>query len=166
MGPPGSGKTSVGKVLARSTGLPWRDTDEDIAERAGKTIPDIFLEDGEDAFRDLEEQAVAAALGEHDGILSLGGGAILRDATQDRLKAAAAAGTRIVFLDVSLKAASPRVGLNKSRPLLLGNPRQQWLALMDARRPIYEALATESVTTDNLTPEQVAEMIEQTEAPA
>ncbi|WP_061962158.1 shikimate kinase [Demequina flava] len=163
MGPPGSGKTSVGRVLARSTGLSWRDTDEDIAQRAGKSIPDVFLDDGEAVFRDLEEQAVADALATHDGILSLGGGAILREATQERMRQAAGEGTHVVFLDVSLKAASPRVGLNKSRPLLVGNPRQQWLALMDARRPIYEELATDRVDTDNLSPEQVAEMIEKLE---
>ncbi|MFV0285441.1 MAG: shikimate kinase, partial [Demequina sp.] len=125
MGPPGSGKSSVGRALAASTGLDWRDTDEDVSAGAGKSIADIFLADGEDAFRDLEEAAVADAVATHAGVLSLGGGAILRPATQALLERAAGAGAAIVFLDVSLKAASPRVGLNKSRPLLLGNPRQQ-----------------------------------------
>ncbi len=161
IGPPGSGKSSVGRALGRTLGLAWRDTDEDIAERAGKSIPDIFLTDGEDAFRALEEAAVADALAGHEGVLSLGGGAILRKVTQERIHAAASAGSRVVFLDVSLKAASPRVGLNKSRPLLMGNPRQQWLSLMDARRPIYEALATETILTDDLTAAQVAQVIEQ-----
>ncbi|WP_062073086.1 shikimate kinase [Demequina sediminicola] len=163
MGPPGSGKTTVGTTLARSLGVAWRDTDADIAASAGKSIPDIFLEDGEAIFRDLEEKAVAAAVESHDGVLSLGGGAILREANQRVLKGAAEGGSRIVFLDVSLKAATPRVGLNKSRPLLLGNPRQQWLSLMQARRPLYEGLATDRIDTDELTPEQVAEMIEKLE---
>ncbi|GMA33802.1 shikimate kinase [Demequina litorisediminis] len=161
MGPPGSGKSSVGRALAASTGLDWRDTDEDVSAGAGKSIADIFLADGEDAFRDLEEAAVADAVATHAGVLSLGGGAILRPATQALLEQAAGAGAAIVFLDVSLKAASPRVGLNKSRPLLLGNPRQQWLTLMEARRPVYERLATQTVVTDDLTPTQVAAVIEQ-----
>ncbi|WP_084101415.1 shikimate kinase [Demequina sp. NBRC 110051] len=161
IGPPGSGKSSVGRALGRSLGVPWRDTDEDIAARAGKSIPDIFLDDGEGAFRELEETAVADALASHEGVLSLGGGAILREATQERVRAAARAGSKVVFLDVSLRAASPRVGLNKSRPLLMGNPRQQWLSLMEARRPIYEALATETILTDDLTAAQVAQVIEQ-----
>ncbi|MFV0286605.1 MAG: shikimate kinase [Demequina sp.] len=147
--------------MAASTGLDWRDTDEDVSAGAGKSIADIFLADGEDAFRDLEEAAVADAVATHAGVLSLGGGAILRPATQALLEQAAGAGAAIVFLDVSLKAASPRVGLNKSRPLLLGNPRQQWLTLMEARRPVYERLATQTVVTDDLTPTQVAAVIEQ-----
>ncbi|WP_084078246.1 shikimate kinase [Demequina sp. NBRC 110057] len=163
IGPPGSGKSSVGRALATATGLAWRDTDEDVAATAGKSIADIFLSDGEETFRDLEQAAVADALAHHDGVLSLGGGAILREATQQKLRAAVDGGTRVVFLDVSLKAASPRVGLNKSRPLLLGNPRQQWLTLMEARRPVYEALATQTVLTDDLTPRQVAAVIEQGE---
>lgn len=161
IGPPGSGKSSVGRALGRSLAIAWRDTDEDVATRAGKSIPDIFLDDGEGVFRDLEEAAVLDALATHEGVLSLGGGAILRQATQERLRAAVSHGSRVVFLDVSLKAASPRVGLNKSRPLLVGNPRQQWLSLMDARRPIYQDLATETVLTDDLSATQVAEVIEQ-----
>lgn len=161
IGPPGSGKSSVGRALGRSLAIAWRDTDEDVATRAGKSIPDIFLDDGEGVFRDLEEAAVLDALATHEGVLSLGGGAILRQATQERLRAAVSHGSRVVFLDVSLKAASPRVGLNKSRPLLVGNPRQQWLSLMEARRPIYQDLATETVLTDDLSATQVAEVIEQ-----
>ncbi len=159
IGPPGSGKSSAGKRLARMLSIEWRDTDKDIADAAAKSIPDIFIEDGEAHFRELEAQAVATALVDHSGVLSLGGGAILNEDTQQALEAYAEGGGMVVFLDVSLNKAAPRVGLNKSRPLLMGNPRQQWHALMDARRPIYTRLATDVVDTDDLTPDQVANAI-------
>lgn len=159
IGPPGSGKSSVGKRLARLMSCEWRDTDQDIADTAGKSIPDIFIEDGEPHFRELERQAVASALTEHDGVLSLGGGAVLDQETQELIEEYGAHGGMVVFLDVSLNKAAPRVGLNRSRPLLLGNPRQQWHALMEARRPIYIRLATDIVDTDDLTPDQVAHAI-------
>jgi shikimate kinase len=159
VGPPGAGKTSVGRELGRLLGLAVRDTDADVEARAGKSIGDVFVEDGEPAFRAMEREAVAAALAEHDGVLALGGGAVLDAATQDALAAYRASGGTVVFLDVSLAAAAPRVGLNRSRPLLLGNPRAQWKALMEARRPVYEAVATLRVDTDELTPAQVAERV-------
>lgn len=163
IGPPGSGKSSVGKRLSKSLTSPWRDTDQDIADTAGKPIPEIFLDDGEAHFRQLEAQAVATALAEHDGILSLGGGAILNADTQGLLESYANDGGMVVFLDVSLNKAAPRVGLNRSRPLLMSNPRQQWHALMEARRPIYTRLATHTVDTDDLNPDQVAKAIEKLE---
>lgn len=159
IGPPGSGKSSVGKRVARLLSIAWRDTDVDVAERAGKSIPDVFFDDGEAAFRALEKSAVATALAEHDGVLSLGGGAILDPDTQALLERSAGDGAQVVFLDVSLAKAAPRVGLNRARPLLASNPRQQWKALMDARRPIYERLATSTVLTDDLNPDQVAHAI-------
>lgn len=161
VGPPGSGKSTVGGTLAARRGVAFRDTDHDVEATAGKPISDIFVDDGEPTFRALERDAVAAALGAHDGVLSLGGGAVLDPATQERLAAYAAAGGAVVFLDVSLAHAAPRVGLNRSRPLLLGNPRAQWQALMEARRPVYERVSTVRVLTDDLTPEQVADRIEQ-----
>ena len=160
IGPPGSGKSTVARALARLWDVERRDTDADVETAAGKSISDIFLEDGEAAFRGLERTAVAAALAAHHGVLSLGGGAILDGATQDLISAYAAAGGVVVFLDVSLTAAAPRVGLNASRPLLVGNPRRQWLELMEARRPIYERLATLTVVTDARTPAQVASRID------
>src|SRR5690554_2912289 len=163
IGPPGSGKSSAGRLLSKSLGAPWRDTDQDIADSAGKSIPDIFVEEGEAHFRQLEAAAVATALAEHDGILSLGGGAILDTDTQGRIEQYANDGGMVVFLDVSLNKASPRVGLNRSRPLLMSNPRQQWHALMEARRPIYTRLATHTVDTDDLNPDQVAKAIEKLE---
>lgn len=159
MGPPGAGKTSVGAELALLLGVPLRDTDADVEQVAGKRVADIFVESGEEAFRALEVEAVALALGEHDGVLSLGGGAPLASASQEALMDYVARGGTVVFLDVSLTAVVPRVGLNATRPLLLGNPRQQWLQLMSARRPIYERLATVTVQTDDRTPRDIASEI-------
>jgi shikimate kinase len=159
MGPPGAGKSSVGRALASLLGERLRDTDEDIQASEGVSVAEIFVDKGERHFRELEVAAVAQALEEHAGVLSLGGGAPLAPDTQAALKAYAAAGGVTVFLDVSLTAVVPRVGLNATRPLLLGNPRQQWMALMAARRPIYEALATMTVLTDERTPSDVAQEI-------
>mgnify|MGYP000235471720 CR=1 FL=1 len=159
IGPPGSGKSAVGKRVARRLDVEWRDTDDDVAATAGKSIPDIFVEDGEPRFRELERDAVATALAEHEGVLSLGGGAVLDTTTDALLTRYGAEGGSVVFLDVSLARAAPRVGLNRSRPLLVGNPRQQWKALMDARRPVYERLATMVVDTDDITPDEAARRI-------
>jgi shikimate kinase len=160
VGPPGSGKTTVAYALAERWQLSVRDTDGDVEVIAGKPISDIFFDDGEPAFRELERAAVARALREHDGVLALGGGAVLDPRTQDALAGYRSTGGVVVFLDVSLAQAAPRVGFNQSRPLLLGNPRAQWQALMTERRPVYEAVATVRVSTDNLTPSAVAERIE------
>jgi shikimate kinase len=159
IGPPGAGKSSVARVLARRLGLAVRDTDADVETATGRTIGDIFVTDGEPAFRALERSAVAEALAGHDGVLALGGGSVLDPATEQALEAYRAAGGVVVFLDVSLQAAAPRVGLNTARPLLVGNPRAQWRVLMDARRPVYERLASQRVLTDDLRPAQVAEQI-------
>ncbi|GAA1855654.1 shikimate kinase [Myceligenerans crystallogenes] len=156
IGPPGSGKSKLGRVLAHGLGAGVRDTDDDIEERAGKPVADIFVDDGEPAFRALEREAVAAALAEHDGVLSLGGGAVMDAATDAALTAYTAAGGRVVFLDVTLAVAAPRVGMNQARPLLLGNPRQRWLELMERRRPTYERLATLRVQSTEAPAEEVA----------
>ncbi|WP_084622576.1 shikimate kinase [Demequina oxidasica] len=163
IGPPGSGKSTVAKGLAREWGVQRRDTDDDIVRTSGKSISDIFLDDGEEAFRALEVAAVATALAEHQGVLSLGGGAILDESTQERLTEYAEAGGDVIFLDVSLSAAAPRVGLNNARPLLVGNPRRQWSTLMAERRPIYERLATRTVSTDHLNAKRIAHEIAGTE---
>ncbi len=163
IGPPGSGKTTVGRALAAALGVARRDTDSDIEKTAGKKIADIFLDEGEPYFRELEAIAVAKALAEHEGVLSLGGGAILDPATQELLRDYARTGGHVVFLDVSLQAAAQRVGLNAARPLLMGNPRKQWAELMEARRHIYEQLATITVNTDQIRAERIAnEIVEAT----
>jgi shikimate kinase/3-dehydroquinate synthase len=123
-------------------------------------VSDIFVESGEETFRELERAAVRRALAEHDGVLALGGGAVLDESTQQLLMDYATGGGVVVFLDVTLAHAAPRVGFNQSRPLLLGNPRAQWQALMEARRPVYERLATVRVLTDAQRPTDVAELIE------
>ncbi|NYI41366.1 shikimate kinase [Demequina lutea] len=159
MGPPGAGKSSVGAALAELLGERLRDTDADIEASQGTTVAEIFVDRGEAHFRELEVAAVGRALEEHSGVLSLGGGAPLAAATQSALRSYQASGGTVVFLDVSLTAVVPRVGLNATRPLLLGNPRQQWLALMAARRPIYEEFATMTVLTDDRKPRDIAREI-------
>ncbi|WP_264030435.1 shikimate kinase [Cellulosimicrobium sp. SH8] len=159
VGPPGSGKSTVSRHLADLLGLAQRDTDTDVETAAGKPVADIFVDHGEPHFRELEREAVTTALATHDGVLALGGGAVLDEHTQTALAAYVASGGAVVFLDVSLAHAAPRVGLNQSRPLLLGNPRARWVALMEARRPVYERVATLHVVTDARTPAQVAQEI-------
>lgn len=151
IGPPGSGKTSTARALADRLGISVRDTDADVEAATGSSIGDLFVEHGEDHFRALERDAVAAALAEHDGVLAIGGGAVLDPGTRDLL-----AGRTVVFLDVGIKAAATRIGLNRDRPLLLGNPRAQWIRLMEQRRPVYEGLASVTVETDGMTADQVA----------
>lgn len=150
IGPPGAGKTTIAQALAERLGVAVRDTDLDVENSTGRTIADIFVEDGEPHFRELEHAAVTKALAEHDGVLALGGGAVLDPRTQEELRA-----HTVVFLDVRITDAARRVGLNTSRPLLLGNPRAQWTIMMDHRRPIYTEVATHRVATDGLSPGEV-----------
>ncbi len=155
IGPMGSGKTSVGGALARMTGKPLRDTDADIEARVGRTIPDIFTTDGEDRFRELERAAVLAALREHTGVLSLGGGAILAEETRRAL-----AGHAVVFLRVSMPVGVKRTGIATNRPLLVGlNPRATYKALLDARMPLYRERAVLEVDTDRRSVDEVAALI-------
>ncbi|WP_200862871.1 shikimate kinase [Amycolatopsis orientalis] len=151
VGPPGSGKSTVGPLLAAALGVSFRDTDDDIVARAGRAISDIFADDGEPAFRALEEEAVATALAEHDGVLSLGGGAPLAPGTRARLR-----DHTVVFLNVGLAAGVQRTGMSSARPLLAGiNPRATFKALLDQRLPVYREVATVEIETDHLTPEEV-----------
>ncbi len=159
VGPPGAGKSTVARSLAARWGVGARDTDADVERNVGKAIADVFIDDGEQAFRALEREAVARALSEHVGILALGGGAVLDTQTQDALRRYRDGGGVVVFLDVSLAHAAPRVGLNGPRPLLLGNPRAQWKALMDVRRPVYESVATVVVSTDERNPREVVDVV-------
>ncbi len=131
--------------------MPFRDTDADIVATAGKPIPDIFIDDGEDAFRALERDAVAAALSSFDGVLALGGGAILAESTRALLR-----GHTVVFLSVELSDAVSRVGLGAGRPLLTVNPRATLKYLLDQRRPLYQEVATVTVRTDGREPADIA----------
>jgi len=150
VGAPGSGKSTVGRLVADQLGVAFRDSDADIEAAAGQKISDIFVENGEPHFRALEKAAVKEALSTHDGVLALGGGAILDADTRVLLKE-----HRVVFLEVTLTDAAARVGLNRERPLLLGNVRGTLLKLMDERRPFYEEVAVLTVRTDR-EPEEVA----------
>lgn len=156
VGPMGAGKTTVATLLGDAWGVPVRDTDADIVETSGREIADIFVESGEEHFRDLEAAAVAAAVAEHDGVLALGGGAVLRPETCDLL-----ADQTVVFLRVGLSDAVRRVGLGVGRPLLLGNVRARIKTLLDERTPIYESVADHVVETDGRTPEEVAAEVQE-----
>ncbi|MSO42782.1 MAG: shikimate kinase [Candidatus Planktophila sp.] len=145
IGPPGSGKSTIGKALAKSLHIAFLDTDNVVEKNCGKKISDIFVDEGEGAFRDLEFEALTSCLQVKNAVLALGGGAPISERAQKLLKATDAP---IIFLDVSLSVAAPRVGFNRDRPLLLGNPRAQWQALYDQRRPIYEDLATMTIKVD------------------
>jgi len=151
IGPPGAGKTTVGGLLAARLGVSFTDTDTEVESVAGKPVSDIFVEDGELAFRDLERDAVARALTSSDGVVAVGGGAVLDQQTQARL-----AGQPVVYLATGFAAAAKRVGMEKPRPLLIGNPRATLKALLDQRLPIYQKLAWITVGTDYQDPEQVA----------
>ncbi len=154
VGSMGAGKTTVGRLLAARLGVGFLDTDEEIERTAGKPVADIFVEDGEPAFRAQERDAVAAAVAGHDGVLALGGGAILDEGTRRLL-----AGHQVIFLKVGLSDAAERVGLGVSRPLLLGNVRGQIKRLLDERTPVYESVARHVVGTDGRTPAEIAEEI-------
>ena len=151
IGPMGSGKTTVGGLVAELLGASVRDTDHDVEATAGRPISEIFVDDGEATFRALERAAVADALATHDGVLALGGGAVLDPATRELL-----AGHDVVFLRVGLSDAVKRVGLGTSRPLLLGNVRGRIKTLLDERTPVYESVATIVVETDGRGPDEVA----------
>jgi shikimate kinase len=151
VGPPGAGKSTVAAALAARLGVPVRDTDADVETAAGCTIAELFVDRGEPAFRELERAAVVRALAEHDGVLALGGGAVMDPRTEADLT-----GHTVVFLDVGIAEAARRIGLNRDRPLLVGNPRAQWLRLMEGRRPVYQRVATITVSTDDREPHEIA----------
>ena len=139
IGPPGSGKSSIGRALAKKIEQKFADTDALIEESQGKSVSQIFIEEGEIFFRQVEEAICLARISENISVLSLGGGAILSLLVREQLLSS---NNLIIFLDVTLAVAAPRVGFNRDRPLLLHSPRQQWQQLMDIRRPIYEELAS------------------------
>jgi shikimate kinase len=154
IGPPGSGKTTVGELLAERLGVAFRDTDHDVETTAGKPIGEIFIDDGEEHFRALERSAVRDGLAAHEGVLALGGGAILDPDTRSALD-----GLPVIYLEVGLSDAVKRVGLASARPLLVLNPRSQFRKLMEERRPIYEGLASIRVVTDEREPAEIVDEI-------
>jgi shikimate kinase len=154
VGPPGAGKTTVGTRLAERLGAGFRDTDADIVQTAGKPIAEIFIDDGEEHFRALEREAVATALQQHDGVLSLGGGAVLSEQTRALLKE-----QTVALLEVDLGHATSRVGLNRDRPVLALNPRAQLKLLLEQRMPLYREVATLTVDTNRRSAEQVVDVL-------
>ena len=155
VGPPGAGKTTVGRVLARRLGVGFTDADALVVERAGKPISDVFLQDGEPVFRELEREVVATALQEVDGVLALGGGSVLAAETRERLR-----GHRVVHLTVGLADGLRRTGMSTARPLLAGvNPRATFRALLEARAPLYREVATVEVDTVRRSANQVARAV-------
>lgn len=161
VGPPGAGKSTVAAQVGATLGVAVRDTDGDVEQQTGMEVAEIFVDHGEARFRQLERAAVARALDGHDGVLALGGGAVLDAATRRALGR-----HRVVFLDVGLAEASRRVGLGVSRPLLLGNVRGRIKALLDERRPLYVEVADRVVATDGRTVDDVAaEVVALVDAP-
>ncbi|GHH48423.1 shikimate kinase [Streptomyces candidus] len=154
IGPMGVGKTTVGALLAERLGVAHRDTDADIVAAQGREIADIFVDEGEAYFRELEREAVRAAVAQHTGVLALGGGAILDASTRELLAA-----HPVVYLSMDVEEAVRRTGLNQARPLLAVNPRKQWRELMDARRSLYTEVARVVVATDGRTPDEVAQAV-------
>lgn len=154
VGPSGAGKSTIGELLAGRLAVTFRDTDTDVEAEVGKPVSDIFVQDGEDAFRSLERRAVRRALTGHDGVLALGGGSVLDEGTRGLL-----VGHRVVFLDVTLAVAVHRVGLDAPRPLLVVNPRTTLRRMMDERRPLYESVASIVVQTGDREPATVVEEI-------
>lgn len=154
VGPPGAGKTTVAELLAARLGVAVRDTDQDVEAAEGESIQDIFVGRGEPAFRELEAAAVAEALRTHEGVLALGGGAVMDAGTRALL-----ADHTVLHLDVGLAQAAARVGMNSGRPLLLGNVRGQLKQLMDARRPLYAEVATFTIDTNDLGPDEVVDRV-------
>lgn len=155
IGPPGAGKSTIGRRVAQALDLSLLDTDVEIERTTGRTIPEIFEEDGEPAFREIEEKVVADALAHHDGVVSLGGGAILSERTRDRL-----VGHTVVYLELSVAEGLRRTGNNMSRPLLNGgDPAQKYRDLMRRRRPLYRQTATIRVRTDGRSPGRVVQQV-------
>jgi shikimate kinase len=156
IGPMGSGKTTIGSLLAEKLGISFRDTDQLIEEQEAKTVSQIFLDQGEDVFRAIEKRVLREELLTDGTVLSLGGGAPISVDAQSALRAIA---SHIIFLDVSLSTVAPRIGFNRDRPLLLNNPRGQWQTLMEARRPIYEAIADATINVDDKSEEEIVTIV-------
>jgi shikimate kinase len=156
IGPPGAGKSSIGKALAKQLSLPFIDSDSEIEKSVGKKISEIFVDHGEPYFRDIEVKKVKQLLQDFSGVITLGGGAPINAEITQMLESAS---YPVIFIDVSISQAAIRIGFNKDRPLLLINPRQQWINLMNKRRPIYEKLATNTVSSDSKKPHEVAKVI-------
>lgn len=155
MGLPGAGKSTIGRRLAKALGVEMLDTDAAIEARTGRSIADIFAADGEQEFRRIEEEVVRAALADHDGVLSLGGGAVTSPGVREAL-----AGHTVVFLEISAAEGVRRTGGSTVRPLLAGPGRaEKFRELMAQRAPLYRRVATIRVNTNRRNPGAVVRYI-------
>ena len=155
IGLPGAGKSTIGRRLAKALDVAMLDTDAVIEETTGRTIADIFANDGEQEFRRIEEEVVRAALDSHDGVLSLGGGAITTAGVRDAL-----VGHTVIYLEISAAEGLRRTSSNTNRPLLAGGDRaEKYRALMSARAPIYRRVSTMRVNTNRRNPGAVVRTI-------
>jgi shikimate kinase len=154
IGSPGSGKSTVGRALADRLGVDLLCTDTEVEKRAGRPISDIFVQDGEAAFRAMEREIVAEGLREWEGVIAVGGGAVLDEDTRADL-----ADHHVVYLQVEFGELAKRVGMDVARPLLAGNPRTKLRQLLNERLPVYEGLATVTVPTTGFHPEEVVDAI-------
>lgn len=155
VGPPGAGKSTIGRKLARELGVELYDTDAGIERETGRTIPEIFTEDGEPEFRRIEEQVVRRAILAERGVVSLGGGAVLSKDTRELLR-----NRTVVYLEISVAEGLRRTGASTQRPLLNGaDPGAKYRELMRKRRPLYREVATVRVRTDGRSPGRVVRMI-------
>jgi shikimate kinase len=155
IGPMGSGKSTIGRLLATRLSAPFRDTDELIEKEEGKSVSQIFLEQGEAEFRAMEKKVLRDELLKDGAVLALGGGAPISLDAQSALRAIS---SYIIFLDISLSTVAPRIGFNRDRPLLLDNPRGTWQNLMQERRPIYELLADITINVDNRSEDEIVDI--------
>lgn len=154
VGVPGAGKTTVGRLLAKELGLEFFDSDQVIEARAGKSVADIFTQDGEPAFRQIEHDVVIELLDSPNAVVALGGGSLGNDETRAKVKS-----SKAVWLIAGLAQAVDRVGMNRNRPLLLGNVRGQLADLMAAREPFYKEVAAIGVDTSRMIPNEVVSAI-------
>lgn len=156
IGAPGAGKTTVGEILAGDLGCAFADSDQIVEAENGQSVADIFVNRGESFFRQCESKAITEALAGFDGVLSLGGGAVMDGSTVKELSESRAP---IFWLEVSSSVAFRRAGLSAPRPLLVGNVRANLVALLETRTPIYESLATHRIDANTLDPQQLAQQI-------
>lgn len=156
IGAPGAGKTTVGEILAHDLGCAFADSDQLVEAENGQSVADIFFNRGEPFFRQCESKAISAALAGFDGVLSLGGGAVMDANTAKEL---AASNAPIFWLEVSSSVAFRRAGLSAPRPLLVGNVRANLVSLLETRTPIYESLATYRIDANTLDPQHLAQQI-------
>ena len=152
----GSGKTTIGQLLAKQLKLPFADLDQLIEQQAGRSIPELFAADGEAAFRVLERRVLQDVLGRQESlVLATGGGALMGDDAEQALAETAAL---VVFLDVTLETVRKRVGSGQGRPMLTGRRDDSWEKLYDVRHPRYRAIADLAVAADG-SPDDVVKTI-------